>query len=520
MQFKVTGKSLIPADFSHKITRGENLYDETEIILPRYHDGADNSLLSHRLTVVSENGSRSAAEILSVKSCDEKNITLTGRLNENCSAVTGNVTFILTCIDADGIVGKFSSIPFTIDDDPSLASLPDVSIAEQLLNRAQLEAEKAIKASQTPAPAEILPASETNLGGVKVDGKTITVSDDGTISASGAIKETQNLALQLAYPNNFLIYDDIGKPSVMVAIPKFYLDEVIDGASHTVHPAFIINGIEQNVIYISKYQNIIENGRAYSLPMKNIVGHTADLEQACNYCKAKGKGWHLMTNAEWAAIALWCKKNGTMPKGNNNYGKDVYDADMPPKAIAGNIDVNGRTARTLTGSGPESWYHDGTFAGIADLNGNEWKLVSGMRLSDGEIQIIDNNDAADWNNPCGSDSPLWKAIMPDGSLVDAGTNGTLKYNATSGSGILFENNVTSEAVTENGAILMESLCLLPHLGSSDYLGDKIWINSSGEQFLLRGGRYDSGHSGGIFSAYLSSGTATKVSFRCAYYGNI
>ena len=29
-----------------------------------------------------------------------------------------------------------------------------------------------------------------------------------------------------------------------------------------------------------------------------------------------------MTKAEWAAIMLWCKKNGFQPWGNNNYGKD------------------------------------------------------------------------------------------------------------------------------------------------------------------------------------------------------
>lgn len=78
----------------------------------------------------------------------------------------------------------------------------------------------------------------------------------------------------------------------MVAIPKFYLDEVNDGASHTVHPAFIINGVEQDLIYISKYQNIVENGRAYSLPMKNPQTGM-NFDQAYDYCKAKGA---------WAAL--------------------------------------------------------------------------------------------------------------------------------------------------------------------------------------------------------------------------
>ena len=46
--------------------------------------------------------------------------------------------------------------------------------------------------------------------------------------------------------------------------------------------------------------------------------------RACANMNGNGvAGFHLMTNAEWAAIALWSKQNATMPYGNNNYGRDV-----------------------------------------------------------------------------------------------------------------------------------------------------------------------------------------------------
>lgn len=540
MQFKVVGKRLILTDCSHEVTEGENLYDEVEIILPRYHDSADNSLLSYRLTVVSENGARAAATILSMKSCTEKNIVLTDRLNENFSAVTGNVTFILTCIDADGVVGKFSSIPFTINNDLSLASLPDVNIAEQILNQTQLEAEKAIKASKTPAPAKIYPATTEQLGGVKVDGKTITASDDGTISASDDISKNSALTVQIAHPNNFLIYDDAGKPSAMVAIPKFYLDEVISGANHTVHPAFIINGVEQNVIYISKYQNIVEDDRAYSLPMKDPAVNV-NFDQAWNYCKNKGAGWHLMTNAEWAAVALWCKKNGTLPKGNNTYGKDTTESNLPQKAIAANAGADGKTNRTLTGGGRESWYHDNTYAGISDLNGNVWEWCSGLRLNNGEIQILANNDAADWNNLCSSDSTLWKAIMPNGSLVNPGTTGTLKWDFKSSNLAQYTESfeLTSELnnqqsicglkpfgslTVKTGISVPESLkalALFP-ADSNGYENDAFWIRNNGEKIPMRGGRMDRGAGAGIFELHLANPRtdySDYLGFRCAFYSN-
>ena len=537
MQFKVIGKSLILTDFSHKITRGENLYDKVEIILPRYHDDIDNSLLSHRLTVVSENSSKAAAIILLVQNCTEKSIILTGKLNEIISNITGNAVFILTCINEDEVVGKFSSIPFMINDDPSFASLPDVNIAEQILNRTQLEAEKAIKASQTPAPAEIYPATSERLGGVKVDGKTIIASADGTISVlenealKNEIKNTNALSVQIAHPNNFLIYDDIGKPSVMVAIPKFYLDEVIDGASHTVHPAFIVNGVEQNVIYISKYQNIVENGRAYSLPMKSPQTYVS-FDQAYNYCKSKGTGWHLMTNAEWAAIALWCRKNGSMPRGNNNRGKDISETNLPPKAIVSARDNQERPNKILTGSGCKSWFHDNSFAGIADLNGNSWEWNSGLRLVDGEIQILADNNAADQNNPVSADSILWKAIMPDGSLVSPGAPGTLKYDWKSNKCTVstsIENKSTTgrsnsfESLTADSGVNIPEILKCPALfpaDSSGYEGDYFYMVNSGEYIPIRGGDWVSGTRAGLFSLsidYKRAATGSSTGFRCAYY---
>jgi sulfatase modifying factor 1 len=75
-----------------------------------------------------------------------------------------------------------------------------------------------------------------------------------------------NLALKATCPGNEIILDDKGLPSVMVRIPKFKISDVIDGGSDSTHPAFIVNGIEVPEIYISKFQNVVHNGRAYSLP--------------------------------------------------------------------------------------------------------------------------------------------------------------------------------------------------------------------------------------------------------------
>ena len=117
--------------------------------------------------------------------------------------------------------------------------------------------------------------------------------------------DLSNLALQMACPSNEILYDDKGMPSVMVKIPKFKISDVIAEGSSSTHPAFIVNGQEVNEIYISKFINIVDNGRAYSLPGQDPTA-SLSFDQAVQYCTAKGEGWHLMTTAEWAAIELWC----------------------------------------------------------------------------------------------------------------------------------------------------------------------------------------------------------------------
>lgn len=46
----------------------------------------------------------------------------------------------------------------------------------------------------------------------------------------------------------------------------------------------------------------------------------------------------------------------------------------------------------MTGSGPTSWRHDGSIAGIADLVGNIWEHQDGLKLVGGKIIMPADND--------------------------------------------------------------------------------------------------------------------------------
>lgn len=350
--------------------------------------------------------------------------------------------------------------------------------------------------------------------------------------------DLSNLALKAVCPTNEIILDDKGLPSVMVYIPKFKISDVINGGSDSTHPAFIVNGKEIDGIYISKYQNIIQNGRAYSLPCEDPKA-SLNFDTARQACEAKGTGWHLMTNAEWAAIALWCRRHGCMPKGNNNYGKDGSETTY--QAIPTYKDGDGKTCRVATGTGPLTWSHNGTLEGIWDLNGNVWEWVGGYRTNEGEIQIIPNNDAAAQVDQSAS-STLWKAIAPNGTLVHPGTANTLKWDYTADPGtanagkpfqltttIRFKQTAnapygsqTLQSLTAISGVtapeILKALAIFP-ADAEDYGGDYIYMRNVGERLASRGGSWYYGGNAGVFALDGDdprSNVSTSIGFRSAF----
>lgn len=346
---------------------------------------------------------------------------------------------------------------------------------------------------------------------------------------------------------NTLLTDNVGMPSVMVRIPRFRWCDVFEDGENVTCSAFIVGGEERDCVYISKYQNVIENGRAYSLPARRPA-HTITVEEARQACARKGPGWHLMTNAEWAAIAHWCRKNGTPPGGNNHSGQNIsapHEHGIPAreKCVL-------KPGMVLTGSGPASWSHDGTPCGIFDLHGNLWDMVSGLRLVDGEIQVIRDNDSA-LNVDESAASPLWRAISPEGELVPPGTPGTYRYDGVeTGSsakksaalpgGVVLSTRVEHPQYTgpERSGDYGYSMTLFETIGTAEGLPvsvrlkalglypcapklgqERFFLRSYGERMPLRGGSWLDKQHAGIWELYLRDTRAflfPDVGFRAAY----
>ena len=327
---------------------------------------------------------------------------------------------------------------------------------------------------------------------------------------------------------NTVLFDDLGMPSVMVPFPKLKMSDLIAGGSENIHPAFSVDGVEKSVIYVSKYQNIVLNERGYSLPMRDPRA-SLNFDQAVTYCRNKGKGWSLTPYSLWSAIALWCRKNGTMPRGNNNYGADHaygHEKGVPTYYESGKI------ARCATGSGPNTWNHNWMPDGIADLNGNVWEWCAGMRLKDGEIQIIPYANCMAADASMGASSTLWKAIAADGTLVEPGTAGTLKYNYVSGHIQLTSGDITPEDtwrgdtyqnMTLDSALtvpeIAKALLIYPDEPGGDYGGDGHYMNNSGERLPFCGGYWRAASNAGVFYVNLGdprSYSSAGIGFRSAY----
>lgn len=350
-----------------------------------------------------------------------------------------------------------------------------------------------------------------------------------------SVKDSYRQAVEAATDGkNTVMYDVNGNPSIMVCIPRFNLSDVITGAPATPHPAFIVNGVVKNEIWISKFQNIVQDNLAYSLPGQDPKT-SVTYDQAKSYCVNKGAGWHLMTNAEWAALALWSKKNNTMPRGNNNYGSDIAAPYEHGRQMT--VDGNGKTNHIATGSGPASWSHDGTNTGVFDLNGNVSEWVDGLKLLDGKIYVHQDNNygtaeshgqAAGW-----VDTGVYfdNSTPGDATLTDHGVGG-VPILSDSRANPMYTGDASTDPNYGSSSTTFETLApkagfvvpdLLKNLAiapiDASHGGDYLYVRNYGERLPYRGGGWSGGAAAGVFCLYLGyarSDSNSGIGFRSAY----
>ena len=330
-----------------------------------------------------------------------------------------------------------------------------------------------------------------------------------------------------------VLYTAKGQPTYMNIIQKYDMSTIDPSLSGT-HPAFIVDGVEKPEIFIGTYQGKIVSGELLSLPNVEPT-HSTNYDNFLNAARANGNGHHLITNAEWSAVALQCYKNNTQPMGNSYYGRSSEDPLLTGRRADGlNPGNTSGSARTLTGSGPVQWRHNGKNNGIADLSGNVNEWNSGMRMVNGEIQVIENNNAAKLTIDLSATSAQWKAI--DGATGDlvtplggGATPGAVKFAASGTTadytiyGASFgaiKNLSTVNPVSAAALSKLKALCLFPHIdAAATFNGDGLYLNLTIEAIPIRGGYWPGGSTAGVFClslvsarSYASSNLGSRPAF--------
>lgn len=302
---------------------------------------------------------------------------------------------------------------------------------------------------------------------------------------------------------NEVIFDNRGIPDIMVV---FTPDELGLPAE--------IGGKVVKEYAISKYHNTLIGGVPYSMPYQQPAVNI-NHDEAIRLCEAKGPGWHLITNDEWAALAHQSRKNGTLPHGNTDCGKSH---SHPEETGTTYKDASG-SGKTLTGSGPLTWNHTHTAEGVADMCGNICEHVGGIRFMDGQVQVIPDNGAAAGADQS-RDSKEWKAIhTADGDPVYYKVeDGEISLQPVSPDckdydGVEFKE-LNAEAMDVPEKLIELGLYPAPGYEGTDYF----WLDTDGERIVFRGGYWLSGANAGVFSFSGDNSRAyvgTSVGFRSA-----
>ena len=187
--------------------------------------------------------------------------------------------------------------------------------------------------------------------------------------------------------------------------------------------------------------------------------------------------------------------------------------------------------------------------GLDDIADAQLTDEPAPELRDGELQIMQDNDAALFNTDHTLTSTQWKAIRAsDGVLIAPGVSGSLKLdgtstgtvagtnygpvlynttvahrNGTTGDDSLnayaagqFKNVTGASGVTIPATPKIYGLAPIAALNSS-YHTETLAVRNYGNRCLTTGGNYGTGAQAGIFARNLMFARASGHAYRPAYY---
>ncbi|MGI2152566.1 SUMF1/EgtB/PvdO family nonheme iron enzyme [Shewanella oncorhynchi] len=357
-----------------------------------------------------------------------------------------------------------------------------------------------------------------------------TANDNQVLDKAGLqilIKDPRRQEVEaLSGGKNTVIYDAQGNPNVMVVFPRYNVEDLGLTALNLgtgTHPAFTTNGAPRGEILIPKY--LASAGGSTCSVIGGVQPLTSvNYDQAKARCTGKGANWHMMSVHEWAAIALWSLANGTVPRGNTNYGR-AHDRlfETARRSDNGVPGDSAGTGRTDTGKGPAAWTHDHTVHGIHDLCGNVAEWLDQMVLVDGMIKTtLDNNpsilEANFVSHPAFYDSTATTGGAPRLNSSIVNRLGAVGDNSNTGNAANIDFKLLAKEASYVPSELLRRLLL--ETASQNTLAGRLTVRNFGNRYPARGGDWSFGSSAGLSALYLSGSSSFSnigFGFRPAYF---
>lgn len=295
------------------------------------------------------------------------------------------------------------------------------------------------------------------------------------------------------------------------------------------------------------------------LPVWDYITFPQSMIACCNM----GKGWHLTSAFERAALAFLSQKYNTMPHGGNKNVNPPTDYTFTSEI--GMLDKHlfvesaGAYMRALPGTGPNTWAHNHMASGVYDLNGLVWEWTLMMMSTDGYARVPGNLDVTYTGSPYGRGTISGSGgAAPTLTCNGAGINWLKQWTvdefnsmkcyiaeAGGGAGVLYDitdttattivltngdapgdgaatfsifktvaTDITAGMSTGNKILTLRNsdadLKAFAIPATSDATGSAVYGNDifnfdkAGERAAVRGGRFGTGADAGVFALNLNS----------------
>lgn len=303
-----------------------------------------------------------------------------------------------------------------------------------------------------------------------------------------------------AYYGDATYVEDGTNGQVMVEIPKFYYKSSkvgtviswwISGVAltgYSVHPAFVVDGVTKEKIYMSAYEGYLASGNKLASISGVAPAVSADLPTFRGYAHNRGTGWEVNDFNTVCAIQLLYLIEYANFDSQTQIGRGVVDVSAA---------VNTGATASLGNTSGKASGTDGqvsiSYRGIENFWGNVWKWVDGINIKADRNPWIANHDFA---------SDTFAHPYVDTGLTNGATDG---YAINIGFGSGLDYGFLASDVTAGS--------------SSTYLCD-YYYQATGNRAALFGGSWAAASKAGAFgwglhaaASGVDSGVGARVAFK-------